>query len=83
MGASVSHTHWPTDSPRHRVCVYRTKKECAAAISAWKAEVKGEAERRKLAAKAAERARREVDFIEYEEGQRQRVAAILAAEERA
>lgn len=80
---SHKHSIWSENDPRYASwpdCPYPTKKECQAAIRAWKAEVKDHDTKLKVERKAAQNAAREVAYLEYQESERQRIAAILAAE---
>lgn len=75
----MSHRHWPREGWNGIAyedfpdCPYRTKKECAAAMSAWKREVKDADDILKARREAARRAALEVAFLEYQETERQRI----------
>lgn len=80
---SHKHSIWPPDHPRYAEwpdCPYPTKKECDAAMRAWKAEVRDHDRQLKEAQAAAKKAKREVAFLEYQESERQRIAAMLRSE---
>lgn len=68
----------PHDHGLGYVCPYRTKAECAKATSAFKRKLKEEYDAKVAAREEGARAAREQAFLDYEERERARVAAILA-----
>ena len=77
------HSLYANDDPRYEswpVCPYATKRECEAAMRAWKREVKDHDAQLKQQREVARKAAREVAYLEYQESERIRIAAILAAE---
>jgi hypothetical protein len=76
----AQHKHWPKEGwngisyEQYPVCPYPTKKACAAALSAWKAEGREEQRLLKEQREAARKAAREVAFLEHEHAERQRIA---------
>ncbi len=78
--ARKGHKHWPKEGwngisyEQYPECPYSTKKECNAAMSAWKREVKDADAILKQRREAARRAALEVAFLEYQESERRRIA---------
>lgn len=78
------HKHYLKTDPKYDerpFCVYKTKKECDAAMSAWKREAKARVDEAKVAKIAAAKAAREMAYLEYEASERARIARILAQQQ--